>query len=226
MRGEIARGAWRVGQTLPTESELCETYAASRHTVREALRGLVELGVIARRQGSGSVVINSAPPATYTQSIRSLDDLFQLAVETHFTRLSARMVTPSDGLQTAIGGASGERWLLMRGLRRDQPGGKPICYLHSYVPERLAWIAPELPACVGPFYSHIAGRAREPVVEAIQEITGEAMTAPVARALGREEGDVTIRVLRRYRSMAGVLITSLNWHPADDFVFRTHIQKA
>ncbi len=215
-----------MGDSLPTESDLCDAYAASRHTVREALRGLVDLGLIARRQGSGSVVTAAAPPATYTQSIRSLDDLFQLAVETHFTKLSTRRLVPNPAIQSAIGGKPGEPWVLMRGLRRDRPDGKAICTIHSYIPDRLAWIVPELPTCGGPFYGHIATRAKEPMIDAIQEITGETMTQPIASALGRQPGDVTIRVLRRYSSAKGTLITSLNWHPADDFVFRTHIQRA
>jgi DNA-binding GntR family transcriptional regulator len=190
------------------------------------LRGLVELGVIARRQGSGSVVTSAAPPATYTQTIRSLSDLFQLAVDTHFTKLSARMLVPNAATQAAIGGRAGQRWLLMRGLRRDQPGGKPLCVIHSYIPERLAWIGPELPDCVGPFYGHIAARGNEPMIEAIQEITACVMSKSVAETLGRAPGSVTMRVLRRYSSARGTLIASMNWHPADDFVFRTHIQKA
>ncbi len=187
---------------------------------------MVELGVIARRQGSGSVVISAAPPATYTQSIRSLSDLFQLALETHFTKLSTRFVMPNPAIQSAIGGVPGERWMLMRGLRRDRPGGKPLCTIHSYIPDRLAWIVPELPACVGPFYEHIALRSGEPMIDAVQEITAGVMTGSVARALGRPVGSTTVRVLRRYRSAQGILITSLNWHPADDFVFRTHIQRS
>jgi DNA-binding GntR family transcriptional regulator len=226
LRHDIGRGAFPVGSSLPTESELCDMHGASRHTVREALRGLVELGMVARRQGSGSVVTSAMPNTAYSQSIRSMSDLFQLAVETHFTKLSMRMLVPSAAIQSAIGGARGERWLLMRGLRQDHEGGKPICYIHSYIPERLAWIGPELPGCLGPFYGHIEQRSNEPIVEAVQEISGETMTAPVAHALGRRPGSVTLRVLRRYMSARGVLITSLNWHPADDFVVRTQIQRA
>ena len=37
----------------PTESELCDEFNASRFTVREALRRLVEQGMVQRRQGAG-----------------------------------------------------------------------------------------------------------------------------------------------------------------------------
>ena len=47
-------GKYPVDMRLPTESELCDEFNASRFTVREALRRLVEQGMVQRRQGAGS----------------------------------------------------------------------------------------------------------------------------------------------------------------------------
>src|SRR5262245_7612440 len=79
LRRRIARGEFGVGTYLPTESELCETFGASRHTVREALRGLVERGLIARRQGAGSVVVSVAAAPAFVHTVKSLSELWSYA---------------------------------------------------------------------------------------------------------------------------------------------------
>ncbi|MBO9514775.1 MAG: GntR family transcriptional regulator [Variovorax sp.] len=72
---EIQSGRYPVGSTLPTEKELCESFGVSRHTAREALRRIEDMGLITRRQGSGTTVVASTPPVRYEQSIESIGDL-------------------------------------------------------------------------------------------------------------------------------------------------------
>lgn len=55
----VAMGDWPVGTKLPSESELAETLAVSRATLREALLRLRIDGIIDSRQGAGSRVFNS-----------------------------------------------------------------------------------------------------------------------------------------------------------------------
>ena len=52
----IRRGEVKVGQRLPSEKNLAETFGVSRPVVREAFRGLRSLGLIDSRMGSGSYV--------------------------------------------------------------------------------------------------------------------------------------------------------------------------
>lgn len=52
----IAAGVYRPGSRLPSEAELAEQLAVSRPTLRDALRMLVERGLILRRQGQGTFV--------------------------------------------------------------------------------------------------------------------------------------------------------------------------
>lgn len=54
LQAEISRGVFQ--DKLPTEMELCAACGFSRQTVRQALDHLAELGLIERRQGSGSYV--------------------------------------------------------------------------------------------------------------------------------------------------------------------------
>ena len=79
--GEIRGGRLRVGQTLPGELELGESYGVSRHTVREALRMLEDLGLITRQQGVGTVVTASESSEAYVQKVRSPAQLMQYPPE-------------------------------------------------------------------------------------------------------------------------------------------------
>ncbi len=123
-------GKYPVDMRLPTESELCDEFNASRFTVREALRRLVEQGMVQRRQGAGSVVVSTTPQAQYVHSLSSLSDLFQFALDTHYDLLSIGQVILDARVAEDVGVASGERWHLVQGVRSHEMGGKaylPAC---------------------------------------------------------------------------------------------------
>jgi GntR family transcriptional regulator len=223
LRSRLEEGRYPVESSLPTESELCEEFAASRYTVREALRRLVEQGMVHRRQGAGSVVTAARPQARYVQSLSSLADLFQFALDTHYEVLWTGPVALDAALAEGVGGVAGERWTLIKGIRRTAPGGSVVCYTHSFVPRRLQRFVRGLPGVLGPFYAHLAERSGEEIVEADQEIRGEAMDVEVARHLEREPGTIALCVLRRYISRQGTLIASYNWHVAETFTSKSRI---
>jgi GntR family transcriptional regulator, arabinose operon transcriptional repressor len=60
LRNAIASGKYTVGQRLPSEHELVNTFSTSRVTVNRALRELQLTGLIDRRAGSGSYVRESS----------------------------------------------------------------------------------------------------------------------------------------------------------------------
>lgn len=58
IRGLISDGGLSVGDSLPTERELCERFQASRNTVREAMRILKAYGVVTVRPKVGAIIID------------------------------------------------------------------------------------------------------------------------------------------------------------------------
>lgn len=62
LREQILQGTYPPGAMLPTEQELCKSYNVSRQTVRAALDSLAKEGLIQRRQGSGSRVLDLQEP--------------------------------------------------------------------------------------------------------------------------------------------------------------------
>ena len=59
----IADGQYEVGQRLPSERELAQSFDVSRPTVREAIIALELDGLVDVRLGSGVYVLNRRPPA-------------------------------------------------------------------------------------------------------------------------------------------------------------------
>lgn len=128
----IVRGDYASGARLPAERDLARQMGASRPTLREALRRLVEWNLIEPRRGSGIVVrsyrdwsievvaayLRYGTPAAGQPSIgRILVDMFQMrrAVVLEVIRLTAGRVPK--------GGTAGARLAMARAWQlRGQPG--------------------------------------------------------------------------------------------------------
>ncbi|AUI79906.1 MULTISPECIES: GntR family transcriptional regulator [Lactiplantibacillus] len=67
LRQEILEGQYGVNDQLPRENAIAKAYNVSRITVRKALDGLVEEGLIYRIQGSGTYVKDNHPSENTTQ---------------------------------------------------------------------------------------------------------------------------------------------------------------
>ena len=59
IKKDIDEEVWKIGQKLPSERDLAETFQVSRMTLRQAITLLVEEGVLERRVGSGTFVANT-----------------------------------------------------------------------------------------------------------------------------------------------------------------------
>lgn len=68
LRGQIESGKLRPGQQLDTEIELRERYNASRNTVRDAIKLLMNLGLVETRPGQGTYVVEKIAPFVTTLS--------------------------------------------------------------------------------------------------------------------------------------------------------------
>ncbi|GIJ00166.1 GntR family transcriptional regulator [Sediminihabitans luteus] len=101
LRARITSGEWPVGTRIPTEPELCADLAVGRNTVREAVQSLAHVGLLERRQGSGTyvraideltvVVHGRAHDATRRDALE-----VRRALEVESARLAARRRTESE----------------------------------------------------------------------------------------------------------------------------------
>jgi GntR family transcriptional regulator len=68
LRAQIESGKLRPGQQLETELELRERYNASRNTVRDAIKWLMNLDLVETRPGQGTYVVEKIAPFVTTLS--------------------------------------------------------------------------------------------------------------------------------------------------------------
>ncbi len=61
LQSDIQSGRWKVGERIPSEPELADTYDVSRGTVRTAIEYLVRDGMLRKEQGRGTFVISTVP---------------------------------------------------------------------------------------------------------------------------------------------------------------------
>ena len=56
LRDQLGQGRWRPDEQVPSEKQLCEAYAVSRTTVRQAIGHLVADGLLYHVKGKGTFV--------------------------------------------------------------------------------------------------------------------------------------------------------------------------
>ena len=67
----ISSGIFPVGSLLPGELDLIQRYSSSRHTVREALRMLEDIGIVKRQRGRVTLVLSPDARPAFVQMVRS-----------------------------------------------------------------------------------------------------------------------------------------------------------
>ncbi|MBY5035354.1 trehalose operon repressor [Streptococcus gallolyticus] len=98
LKEKITQHVYPVNSHLPTEERLQEEYQASRATVRKSLQMLTEQGFIRRKQGRGTIVIQSEQlnfPLSGLNSYREVSTSMNLNVHTKMLSLERIKVTPS-----------------------------------------------------------------------------------------------------------------------------------
>lgn len=101
--GLIESGRLLPGATLPPERGLAAQLGVSRTTLRQAMHELAMKGLVERRQGSGTVVLGSAPRAqllaselrqAYRDAYEAVD--FRNVYEPEMAAMAAERALPSD----------------------------------------------------------------------------------------------------------------------------------
>ena len=157
---DIQSGRIALGDCLPGELELVEAHNVSRHTVRESLRVLADLGLVDRQQGLGTVVKARQADESYVQVLRSPAELMQYPVESSPVVVDSEPVKIARPLSKILKCRSGETWHRIRTVRK-LPSGLAICSSEIYVIPEYAAVAEQI------------SRTRRPVYEVIERTFDE-----------------------------------------------------
>ena len=217
----IAQGTYPVGSLLPPEPQLCESFGVSRHTVREAVRILCELGLLVRRQGVGTTVQAAEPAKRFVATLNSLGDLMQYTQETRLQTLGHRWVQASGPLAGWLDSAVGERWLELDTCRFPIGGTVPIVHMKVYVRPECEAIRHDLEDGSAWIYGLIEKHGGEPIVRATQTVSAVPIDKESAQVVQVRAGSPGMQVRRQYWGEQRLLSLSVNTYPFDRFEFVT-----
>jgi DNA-binding GntR family transcriptional regulator len=94
LQEQIARGIFKPGDLLPSESQLCEQYGLSPMTIRRAISILLDRGLVTTAQGQGTFV--KAPDINEAIfNLRQLNDYFIAESKANVKLLEAHII-PAD----------------------------------------------------------------------------------------------------------------------------------
>jgi len=223
---DIQSGRFAVGDRLPGELELVDQHKVSRHTVRESLRVLEDLGLIKRHQGLGTVVHARSIGRSYVQHVHSPLDLMQYPSTSHLKVVGTEEVKVSRALARVLKCRSGTHWTRIDALRRLEDNNLPICWVNIYVVPEYASVARKI------------GRSRRPVYELIERTFDEQIESvevdfraglvhdKAAALLEVDAGTPSLTLVRRYvgRGKRQFEI-SVSEHPADRFDYSIELKR-
>lgn len=196
---DIRTGTYGIGDMLPPEHRLMEAYDVSRHTVRQALQSLRQMGLIEARQGRGSTVIATATDAALVERIQSIEALIEMGGDLNRRFLKKRRVAADDEIAEAFGVPAGREFVefhLLRYLAKEPE--VPIAYLKAWVDPLfepiIAMVEDDgrtMVELMKVHYNREIGSIR-------QTITAWSLDEDVAEQLDRPVGEAALHIERRY----------------------------
>jgi len=219
---DLERGKHTVGSMFPTELEICARFGISRHTAREAIRRLTDIGLVSRRAGIGTTVRALSVSSRYTASISDPSELIAFTQQTRFDLIAEDWVDIKGELTHILPSAVGERWLRFTGRRFVAEATLPIAFAQILVHPAFEGIRHKIDKPGAIIYRLIEELDGEPIAELKQEISCVSLSKKVADLLGARAGSPAMRVLRYYIGAHGATQSvAINTYPQDRFKLTT-----
>ena len=130
LRRQIAYGAYRPGDQLPSEAQLCRRYGISPMTVRRSINLLSDQGVVNTAQGRGTFV-KSLELGMANFDLGELQDLFINGTSTDVNLLDVRIVSADERTSRKLELVKGDPTIYIRRLFTREK--KPIFYHRAYL---------------------------------------------------------------------------------------------
>jgi GntR family transcriptional regulator len=189
LREAIDQGVLGPAEALPAERQLATELSISRITVRKAIDGLVEEGLLVRRAGSGNFINtrfekNFAKLTSFSEDMRSRGR----TPRSVWLKRSEGLVTPEEALRLRLSpGAAVYRFNRIRFA--DE---MPMCVEYATI---AASALPSLDAVDVSMYEALEAAGNRPV-RALQRLSALLLNAEQARLLQTREGDAGLCVER------------------------------
>jgi GntR family transcriptional regulator len=224
---ELEAGLYPVGGSFPREGEVQHRFGVGRHTAREALKTLTDLGYIGRRPKSGTIVLATRPSERFIQSIGTIENLIDFGVRTELQVHSfgfARLHNAS--FCRLLGVPLDQRWLRISGVRRHGEAATPLCWSEYYLPPAYAFDRIFLDELEGPIFANVLKLHGLQLDHVDQEIGAARLNTASSRLLNAPAESPALTQVRRYFERGGNLLqATINIYPAGRYVVRSRIER-
>jgi DNA-binding GntR family transcriptional regulator len=187
----VHEGSLIPGERIANEVALADELGLSRPTVRQAISTLVDKGLLVRKRGVGTQVVNA--PIRRTVELTSLyDDLTRTGLRPVTTVLDLALVEPDERAAQKLNLCAGEKVWRLRRLRAVKD--EPLALMSNLVPESVTDLRRVDLETTG-LYEHFRGQAINLRV-AHQIIGARTVDSQEARLLGGRKGDPVLTMER------------------------------
>ncbi len=122
------------GQCLPSENELAERFGVNRHTIRRAVGDLIAAGLLERRHGKGTFVLDDPTDYVLGSGTR-FTETFESLGKTASNRILRKLVIPArGGVATRLRLTENDPVIWIESLRLADD--RPICVISHFLPQR------------------------------------------------------------------------------------------
>lgn len=223
LRTRIRDGHYEPGVLLPGEVELARQYGCSRVTVRKALEQLALDGLIGRKQGRGTIVLDTRAAEPVRAEVAGLvENLLALGLRTQVQVLHFAFETPPKRIRDTLGIDADKQALHTIRLRnyKDQP----FSYSIAWVPEDIGqtFSRADLAAKSLTQLLRSAGVAACRAHQRVFAAAADTVTGPL---LGLPPGHPVLGIERRVEDADGRVVEHLQvfYHP-DRYEFEITMQ--
>jgi GntR family transcriptional regulator len=189
--GNIISGL-KPGDRLPSEPKLAQQLGVSRATLREGMRTFETQGVIRRRQGAGTYVMQPSPVIEsgleVLESIETLAKRIGLDVSMGEMRVTLRPAIATEKQALELEGENN----IIHLARLIQADGRPAAYLIDILPEDIIRPIELENAFSGSVLDMLLKRGTPELISSRCEITAVPASHDIARALQIQRGDVLL----------------------------------
>lgn len=219
---KIEAGEYAGGSRLPSESELCKIYQASRNTVRHALSDLVDKDVLVTVHGVGTFVQDNRIGKT-TEHLYGFSGEMALHGKSVTSKvLDAKIINADPFLARRLHVQLGAEVVFLYRLRLLE--GEPMAIERAYLPAQLFPGMLQFDFSNKSLYQVLSENYDMMPDHAEQEIGAEIATNEVARLLGLHQPAAVLVFHRETRSRDDRVIEYVDSEfRADQFEFYTHL---
>lgn len=206
--------------------ELCTQFAASRITVREAMRKLSDMGLVSRTAGVGTRVRAKYSTPRYLHSITSISDIFQYAKALANPRLiSASEIVANEDQARLLRCKPGHKWVTYETVRAFAENHLPMAHVHGYLQPEYAGIVKAIPTHRKPTYLLLEKLYGEQVVEVQQEFMAKRIDGRASRLLSVKAGQAGLYVFRHFFGTGHrLLLVTVSLYPSDRYSYAMQLR--